>query len=34
MATAPPDTIVVSGADMRTADKDLPPSYESLFPSK
>lgn len=26
--------VVASGADVRTADKDLPPSYESLFPSK
>lgn len=31
MATAPPDS---SGTDVRTVDKDLPPSYESLFPSK
>lgn len=34
MATAPPDSVVASGTDMRTIDKDLPPSYESLFPSK
>lgn len=34
VATAPPDPLVASGTDVRTADKDLPPSYESLFPSK
>lgn len=34
VATAPPDSVVVVGSEMRTADKDLPPSYESLFPSK
>ncbi|KAF0771906.1 Syndecan [Aphis craccivora] len=34
VATAPPDFMVASGTEVRTADKDLPPSYESLFPSK
>jgi len=34
IATAPPASMVSSGADVRTANKDLPPSYESLFPSK
>ncbi|XP_050431598.1 uncharacterized protein LOC126840128 isoform X2 [Adelges cooleyi] len=34
MATAPPSNVVASGTEARTADKDLPPSYESLFPSK
>lgn len=34
MATAPPDSLVANGTDVRVADKDLPPSYESLFPSK
>lgn len=34
LTTAPQDVVVASSADVRTADKDLPPSYESLFPSK
>lgn len=34
IATAPPDAMVASGTEVRTADKDLPPSYDSLFPSK
>lgn len=34
IATAPPDSMVASGTEVRTADKDLPPSYDSLFPSK
>lgn len=34
MASAPPDSVVTCGTGIRTADKDLPPSYESLFPSK
>lgn len=33
-ATAPPEAIVASGTDLRNTDKDLPPSYDSLFPSK
>lgn len=33
IATAPP-AFVASGTDVRSADKDLPPSYESLFPTK
>lgn len=34
MASAPPESVMTSGTGIRTADKDLPPSYESLFPSK
>lgn len=34
IASAPPSTLVASGTEIRTADKDLPPSYDSLFPSK
>ncbi|XP_050528102.1 uncharacterized protein LOC126898200 [Daktulosphaira vitifoliae] len=34
MASAPPDSVVASGAEIRAPDKDLPPSYESLFPDK
>lgn len=34
MPTAPPDSVVPINPNMRTTDKDLPPSYESLFPSK
>lgn len=34
LATAPPESMVASGTEVRTADKDLPPSYDSLFPSK
>ncbi|XP_022163672.1 uncharacterized protein LOC111029109 [Myzus persicae] len=33
LATAPPESMA-SGTEVRTADKDLPPSYDSLFPSK
>lgn len=34
IATAPPASMMSSNTDVRTADKDLPPSYDSLFPSK